>query len=184
MPTEADEHEFFAAVGKAITRWADLEELLFHITNSILGCTREQAAIVFYRESGMGRRLQLTTELIGTFFPPQSKHPDPGLVRWREIRDDISCRLKVRNGLAHHLVGPRTEIVISPDGDADVRVAQESYITSTERREKREKALSYGLDEVREHAIEVSRLINDLRNFRNTYLPPTVSGRGITAGIV
>jgi hypothetical protein len=49
FPADVGEQRFYASVGMAITAWADIEDVLFAITFSILGSTRERTAIVFYR---------------------------------------------------------------------------------------------------------------------------------------
>ena len=115
FPTAEDEREFYAAVGKAITSWADLEAILFQMTHAILGCTKERAAIVFYRTPTIDSRLTLTNDLVNSFFPKHGpgEHPDPRIKRWREIQAEIREHLPDRNRLAHHPVGPTVNIYMS-----------------------------------------------------------------------
>jgi hypothetical protein len=57
MPTEDDKRSFFYALGRAITAWADLEEILFAMVHDILDCSKERTAIVFYRTPTIDARL-------------------------------------------------------------------------------------------------------------------------------
>lgn len=174
LPTEEDERKFYAALGKAITSWADLEEVLFAITLSILGCTRERAAIVFYRTPTIDSRVTLTSDLIHSFFPRHEpgEQPDLRVKRWKEIQGEIKDNLSVRNRLAHHPVGPVVDLYESEDGkEHEVEIGQASYISESERLRKREQPTPLGINEIRVHTRIVSRLINDLRNFRRQEFP-------------
>src|SRR5690348_18282793 len=95
--TDQDENQFYAAVGRAITTWAQVEDVLFAITFSILGCSRERAAIVFYRTPTIDSRLTLTNDLIDSFFPKHEggDKPDARVKRWREKIGRASCRERV-----------------------------------------------------------------------------------------
>lgn len=174
MPTEEDEDRFYAALGRAITRWAELEEILFEITFAILGCTRERTAIVFYRTPTLDSRLTLTSDLVHSYFPRHrpGEQPDPRVTRWKEIQAAIRMNTPVRNRLAHHPVGPIMDVYLSADGDEHkIVVKAGSYISEGERLRKREELVPLGLTEIEEHTKTVLKLINELRNFRRQEFP-------------
>src|ERR1700690_2260787 len=104
MPTREDEVRFYAALGTALTNWADLEDILFRIVHAILECTRERAAIVFFRTPTLESRLTLTSDLIDSFFPRHApgEQPDHRIKKWKEIAAEIRGQLPTRNNLAHH----------------------------------------------------------------------------------
>jgi hypothetical protein len=174
-PTEEDEQAFFAALGKAITRWADLEAVLFEITATILDCTRERAAIVFYRTPTIDSRLTLTSDLVHSFFPRHEpgEQPDPRIKRWKDLQAEIKENLPIRNHLAHHPVGPVVDIYETPDGKGPkFEVKPASYRSASEHLRKRERSPDIlGINEVEAHTAIVSRIVTDLRNFRRQKVP-------------
>jgi hypothetical protein len=176
-PIYADEERFFAAVGKAITRWADLEDVLFKITHGILGCSRERAAIVFYRTPTIDARLTLTADLIASFLPRHAPgdQPDSIMKQWKELEKDVRDRLQTRNRLAHHPAG--AVVLISPTDDWSIVTG--SYPSEGERlRKRQEEPQPLVIEEVRTHIQVVGRLISCLDNFQRLHLPKSPSGLG------
>ena len=170
FPTPEEEEKFYAAVGRAITGWADLEEVLFRMTLSILGCTKERASIIFFsRTTTLSGRLTLTNDLVNSFFPRHEpgQQPDLRIRRWRELQKEIAEHVPVRNALAHHPVGPVVELYESPDGRArEIEIRHASYKSHDAHLAKPESSPEIlGINEIRAHTQLVSRLVNDLRNF-------------------
>jgi hypothetical protein len=182
MPTEEDENKLYTAIGRAITGWAALEEVLFAITHSVLDCTEERASIVFYRTPTIDSRLTLTSDLVHSFFPrhESGEHPDPRVKRWKEIQAEIKDCMPVRNRLAHHPVGPVVEVYESADGEHKIGVRHASYISQAEYLRRREAPSPPTLtaEEIDIHAQLVSHLVHDLRNFHRQKFrkPPPVPG--------
>lgn len=176
FPTPEKESEFYEALGRAVTSWANLEEELFDIAFSILGTTMERAAIVFYRTPNLDSRLTLTDDLVHSFFPKHEpgEHPDPTLKLWREFQTEIRNNLGTRNRLAHHPTGPVVDVYESEDGaEHKIEIRQASYQSTGERLRKRERIHldPLGIEEIRGHAQIISRLTDQLRNFRKLYFP-------------
>src|SRR5690242_4036852 len=157
--TDQDENQFYAAVGRAITTWAQVEDVLFAITFSILGCSRERAAIVFYRTPTIDSRLTLTNDLIDSFFPKHEggDKPDARVKRWREIQTLLREHLPIRNRLAHHPVGP----VVDLRDDNNFQIIYASHISSGERLRKGE-VEPLELAEIRAHRQTVLMILNEL----------------------
>jgi hypothetical protein len=173
LPTE-EETRFYAALGRAITAWADIEEVLFAITLFILGCTRERAAIVFYRTPSVDARISLTNDLVCSFFPKHEpgEQPDPGTKRWREIQAELRDNLPTRNRLAHHSVGPIVDL-----REQEPEIIHASHLSHGERLRKGE-ADPLEINDIRAHRQVVSRIVNDLRNFyrQECRKPPPARG--------
>ena len=180
LPTKEDEARFFAALGRAITAWADLEDVLFAITHTILDCTKERAAIVFYRTPTIASRLTLTDDLVGSFFPKHEpgEQPDRRIKRWNEIQSEISEYLPFRNRLAHHPVGPVIGIREAAGSEPEIEIMQATYICHSESLRRRKHPEPAGITEIRAHRQIVSRLVNDLRNFHRQEFrtPPQAPG--------
>ena len=172
--SEKDEAEFYAALGRAITGWANLEDILFDITFSILQTTKERAAIVFYRTPTFETRLTLTNDLIHSFLPKHKPgdQPDPGVKQWREIQTEIREHTPIRNRLAHHPVGPVIDLYESTDGQKyKVDVVFAINISEGEHLRKGEWLPPLGVGEINSHIKIVSRLANALGNFRRREMP-------------
>jgi hypothetical protein len=104
--------EFMSMRGNCITQWAHVEEELLEICLASLGCTRERAAIVYYKTPSIEARLTLVDELVTTVLPKRVRrsggHYHPDLKSWKIVRDSVRDNLPTRNRLAHHPVGPRS----------------------------------------------------------------------------
>jgi hypothetical protein len=169
-PTPEEQDQFFAALGRAITDWAYLEQELFEITAKILGCTRERAAIVFYRTPTIESRITLTRDLVYSALPGHrpGEQPHPSVTIWEELQGDIKDNLSIRNRLAHHSVTHVVDIYQSEDGkEHKIEIRQASYISQTEHLRKGGQPLeALGIEEIEAHIRVVHFLINRLRNFR------------------
>ena len=181
-PSLEHQDQFYAALGRAITDWANLEAELFEITASILGCARERAAVVFYRTPTIDSRLTLTSDLIKSLLPRHlpGKHPPPLAKEWKVLQSDIKDNLPIRNRLAHDPAAPVVNVYKSIDGKVlKKRIRQASYMSETQRLRNPDQPLNaLGIEDIRAHITVVSSLINCLRNFRDVAFakPPKASG--------
>src|SRR5258707_14480533 len=91
--------EFHMYVGYCITAWAKVEEHLFDAFQEILSISRQHAAILYYRISGLDQRISTTDELVGAALPKptgKGEHSHPDLIRWKEINKNLRGLLSVR----------------------------------------------------------------------------------------
>jgi hypothetical protein len=166
--------EFLSQVGACITHWADIEEELFEICLACLGCTRERAAIVYYRTPTIDSRLNLVDELVETVLPkperPSGGHHHPHLMRWRGIRVDFRRAIGVRNRIAHQPIEPRRQMVTGAS-------YQETWfeISSAANEQYRKKSVTplppLRLKDLQTHYRTVMSLRQALRSFRAEVLP-------------
>ena len=168
-PTAEEKAQFYAAVGRAITDWANLEKELFEITAAILGCAKRHSAIVFYRTPTIDSRLTLTNDLVESIFPAHApgEHPSPTLKEWRRLQSDIKTKLKIRNWLAHHPIDQIVDIYESKDGqEHKIEIRPASYISHTAHlRSPKESPQILVLTKVQDHIKVVSGLVDRLRRF-------------------
>lgn len=167
----AEEEEFYAVLGRAITKWADLEQELFRIVHRILRCPEERAAIVFYRCSTIGARLALANDLVASCFPQKEpgRHTHRGLERWGELYKKIDGGLKVRNSLAHHPAGLEVDVYVAADGNLFVESVAASRISRTKQLYKgQQPALTK--KEIETHTELVRGLTTSLTVFLDSHL--------------
>ncbi len=167
-PSAKEQRLFYAAVGKAITDWAHLEEELFGIVGVILGCDIELAAIVFYRTSTIESRLTLTSDVLEARFPKHKagEHPNPSLKAWKELQKDIRDALPIRNRLAHH---PAVAIVFGYSNDAQqlYGLKPASHVSYGEGIRSGKVPMPLELNHVEAHMQTVAALIDRVRRFRD-----------------
>lgn len=171
LQTENEQDQLYRVLGEAITKWAEIEEVLFEMVAAILGSSREHAAIVFYRINSLDQRIALTSELMETIFPrtKPGDQDDPDWVTWKDLRKRLKKAVPTRNRLAHHPVGPYIEIHESTDSTRvthrfEVRIA--SSMSSAEQLRKGDEFSPLGTEEIKQHILLVSNYVTMLRNFR------------------
>ncbi len=180
IPSVADEREFFAEVGGAITDWAAIDHLLFRIFNSVLKAEMRHAAVIYYRVNTLSGRISLVSDMLATILPPPNPPnkatPNPVSVAWRGLSNDMNKALAVRNQLAHSPAGAMGETGRKPDGTFGVTdVWWGSYMSHTEKlrgKERDEKELR--IHDVRKHRRAVGQFWMRLRAFQLALsaLPP------------
>jgi hypothetical protein len=169
-PTQQDRDRFFAAIGQAISEWANVEIELFYLSKIAIGCAEKYAAIVFYRTPTMESRLALTGDVIEATYPPiaAGAHHHPEIVAWRALIKDIRDGMEMRNRLAHHHVGFVLDVWEKGTGGKIVSyVRQGVYISPTERPDRKQKDKIIEPKDVELHIAEIGKLINRLRDFRD-----------------
>jgi hypothetical protein len=185
--------DFFTWLGKCITSWAQVEDHLFEICFSSLGCTRHKAAIVYYRTPTLDARLKLTNELIRTVLPGRERksggHDHQDVKYWNETRSMIEHELSTRNRLAHHPIEQKklVPVFIKPDGtqstDAESEAISslmtvswhESYVSEAESlRGGHENLKPLTAPDLSRHRVEIEQIITHLQIFRAHILPKYV----------
>lgn len=57
----------YAALGRAVSRWAGVEESLFDLFRELMGADESVSAIVFFSFRTLDNRLSLITEILGAY---------------------------------------------------------------------------------------------------------------------
>jgi hypothetical protein len=167
--------EFHLMIGECITQWASVEEELFQICRTCLGCSLERAAIVYYRTPTIASRLDLINELLTTVLPqrkPRSAEhiiPDPDTKLWNQISKDLGDLLKTRNRLAHHPVTVRPSLLNKRCGRAAssaTRIVICGLCQPTERTRKKSSDLKpLLLNDLKKHLASASIIHSRLHRF-------------------
>jgi hypothetical protein len=135
-----EEDEFHMWAGYCITAWSKVDARLFEIFWQTLACSKQHAAIIYYRINSLDTRIKLTDELIETVLPKSQhsgghKHPDA--IAWSKIKKSVEDLLRVRSRIAHHPV--RENEVSFSIGDDETLNSEligfpyyESYVSETE----------------------------------------------------
>jgi hypothetical protein len=96
--------EFYTYVGRAITEWASVDDVLFGVFRGCIG-PLTASAIIYYRTPGLDTRFQLTDELVTATIQPLPKkpgsHTNPDLVAWKAAIEGYQALLAVRRRIAH-----------------------------------------------------------------------------------
>jgi hypothetical protein len=170
---EEEQYKFYNALGRAITNWASIEELLYETVYEILGCTRRRAAVVYYRTPTLDSRVTLTSDLLRTVFPESAPggKDDPGWAEWKAIRKKLKDALPTRNHLAHHQVSPIIDLWESTDGkEHKTTLRTASYKSHAEQLRDGDPFNPIGLKEIERHITFVSNLAILLQAFRRRVL--------------
>jgi hypothetical protein len=120
-PLPDDDHvTFFSWIGVCIKEWAKIEAVLFKLCGHVLGAKPQHVAIVYYRTPSLEGRLQLTNELLSSFFPKNpGEHDDPIFVTWKNLKNEIQDMMPIRNELAHSPVEYDVKLQIMLDRETN-----------------------------------------------------------------
>jgi hypothetical protein len=162
-------------VGNCITQWASVENALFDICLACLGCSRERAAIVYYRTPTVESRLQLADELVRSVLPmrepPSGGHDHPDLVFWDRAAKKLRDILHTRNQLAHHPIASRFEVDLSGPGHPKSYSWFEVYVGQNEKlRERSANLQPLLIEDLRAHLILTTGVKDTLERFRDEKL--------------
>jgi hypothetical protein len=153
-----EEREFFYQLGSAVTEWAKIDELLFHICEKILKISKKHTAIIYYRNNTLGGRYLLVDELVKASLPDNKS--------WSEISKNIVERLRFRNQLAHSPSGPRAEI---KHGQGDSWHITDfwwaSYTSISERYRGKEPSPDIKINDIKSHIQDLALIWMQLRQF-------------------
>jgi hypothetical protein len=96
------ETAFLRAVGLCITRWAFVDRQLFWMFRFGLGAATHRAAIVYYNQQTISRRVAQADELLRNAFAERKW--DSESEEWQRLRNPINELLPTRNIVAHQPV--------------------------------------------------------------------------------
>jgi hypothetical protein len=181
--TAPSDARFLMTLGKCVTDWARIEEQLFYMLQDMLGITKEQCAIIYYRTPTLETRLQLVDEVLLDVFPkPQRRnggHPHTDVKTWQFLLKDIRDELPVRNRLAHNPVGWGIYAKTDERGQVtDVKIDVHSYPAHTEiaRASSSEKE-PLTLADLEKYERRILALHNRLNAFRQTEAKAQLAAR-------
>ena len=101
----AARESFYAKIGACITRWAEVEHILFDIFHAALGSNKTQAAVVFVQLPTFSNRLRMTDLLVAEVFPKRQRknggHDHPDKKNWDKVVSSIVDLTAIRNIIAH-----------------------------------------------------------------------------------
>jgi hypothetical protein len=179
-------------VGFCITAWAKIEEKLCEICQEVLGTSRLNTAIVYFKTASISYRIQLVDELVRAALPKPSgrgkKTIPPALQTWINITQKFNRLLPIRSRIAHHPVQVKYKVMnkdgspnIDPPGtplrfeDALFVPSFEMFMSFDEQlRGRHPKAKPLNTDDLSIHAVEVTLIASELERFRLRTLPTYV----------
>jgi hypothetical protein len=91
------ELSLFSAVGKALTAWAQIEDLVVALFSMLIGSSQTKAGVIFYSIINFGTWLSIVTELIA-----QDELYSPFQARWNKLIGRLRGLKEVRDRVAHH----------------------------------------------------------------------------------
>lgn len=94
---KAMDEELYKAVGRALSTWVMLEDMLIRLAALLLGISYEKTGIVFYSIINFGTWLSIISELLT--LSPEYKHKAP---TWNKISGRCRGLKDTRDRLAHH----------------------------------------------------------------------------------
>jgi hypothetical protein len=157
------ETAFLRAVGLCITRWAFVDRQLFRLFRIGIGASTHRAAILYYDQQTISRRLsQVDALLKSAFADAQQKEYE---AEWKRLRDRMNELLPTRNIIAHQPV----QRLGTSDGKKAVYIygiylePYQRYLNKTYQGLRGKDALR--TDDLVEHANAVDDLENDLKLF-------------------
>jgi hypothetical protein len=157
------ETAFLRAVGLCVTQWAFVDRQLFRLFRFGLGTSTHRAAIMYYDQQSIGRRLNSVDTLLKSAF----EHPDnkSWLEEWQQFHARTKDMLPIRNVIAHQPV----RRVGQSDGKKAIYVYG-VYLEPYQRFLKKSVKGLNGKDALQtedliKHSLEVLGLENDLKAF-------------------
>jgi hypothetical protein len=162
-------------IGNCITQWAHVQDEIFEICLQCLGCSRENAAIVYYRTPTMDARMNLADELVTVALPKPPRKSGgrdyPDLKAWTDIGTQFNALKTPRNQMAHHPVWFRVAGLFRGDPAHTPPINEPSwfevYVGQNERlRGRSAKSKPLRLNDLRIHLTKLNQLIASLQQFR------------------
>lgn len=138
---------FLATVGKSLSFWARVEELLVLITSMLLGTQSTKAGIIMYSIVNFNVRLNIINELFS--IEPDYITVEP---QWNRINERLRGLKDTRDRLAHHTID---------------RISTRPYISlrpvQSDIRQKSQKYQPLDFEKVKQFSYSVIRVSRDLR---------------------
>jgi hypothetical protein len=169
-------------IGNCITQWAHVQDEIFEICLRCLGCSRENAAIVYYRTPSMDARMNLADELVRLALrnpsPKSGGREHPDLKAWKDIGTQFDALKTPRNQMAHHPVWFRVAGLFQGDHSQPATEPSwfEVYVGRNERlRGRSAKSKPLRVNDLRIHLTKLNQLIASLQEFRTQILVKRVA---------
>lgn len=167
QPEEYVEAEtaFLRSVGLCVTQWAFVDRQLFRLFRFGIGAPTHRAAILYYDQNTIGRRVgQINNLLKGAFEGPDNEN---WLKNWEGVHQRLRDLLPIRNVIAHQPV----QRLGTSDGTKAIYVYA-IYLEPYARYLKRSRNVhrdkeSLNTDDLIQHSNDVNALESDLREFAN-----------------
>jgi len=174
LGAEKETAEFYQAVGRAITEWAQIDGELFQISANILQANLRHTAIVYYRLQSLDQRLTLTGDLVATVFhEPEKKsggHPHDLQKSWETLASETRNELQTRNQLAHSPTALTMDFTAREGQKPDIWWA--SFISGTERmRRPKRKVKELRTSDIENHITVLRSLLDRFRFYRTSLVP-------------
>ncbi|MEK7994703.1 MAG: hypothetical protein AAB403_12940 [Planctomycetota bacterium] len=167
--------EFMLMVGSCVTEWAAIDSELFHICWECIGCSKERAAIVYFRTPTIEARRTLTNDLLLTVLPkkvrPNGGKDHPDVIKWSEIMKELGNLLSVRNRIAHQPVSHKIEYAQAGTMRVDEPLWVswfELHISEHERSKVRQAGENrpLKLSDLEDHLMAIGKLSSEIFQFR------------------
>lgn len=172
--------ELMLMFGSCVTEWAAIDSDLFHIRWECLDCSKERAAIVYFRTPAIEARRTLTNDLLVTVLPkrerPNGGKDHPAVITWLEIMKGLAKLLRIRNRIAHQPVSHKIEYAragTARAGDLLWVSWFESHASQHERSKVRQAGenRSLKLSDLEDHLLSVGKLSGEIFQCRLEVLP-------------
>ncbi len=159
-PLEDRHHAFYYWIGRCITDFASIEEILFDICSIVLNTRSTQiASIVFYRTPSIDSRTTLVDELLSAMYPTMSgKHSNEIIKSWDAVRKEIVELVPYRNAMAHQSTALKREgqidIIEGKNGEMELDFsARREYFTVEVSKSEALRGRKLKVEKVTEHEL-------------------------------
>lgn len=179
-PSNEEYQEFYAAIGRGVTIWAEIENKLSIIYSYLVFDTSQAAQDSFYSVSTFRAKLNLVDAASRSGFI-RMENMAPVMERlktWNNLKNRLKNLSEDRNRLAHHRVtlcgttkgSKQSNVVDVSDVDYELRLRRPHIPTirpSKEGIEEFSKSVNetFSLPEIREHTIKVNNILEELARF-------------------
>jgi hypothetical protein len=148
-----DENQLFAAVGQALSFWAQTEENLVAISGMLLRTTFPMAGVIMYSIINFHVRLNIIDDLFSI-----SPHYGSLKPKWNKIAQRLRATSEIRDRLAHHTIhsGPKV-----PQSDPSLNPAR------FDTRQKAQKYEPLNFDQISRFTLTVAKITHDAADLIN-----------------
>ena len=177
--------EFFEWLGRSISARAHVDDELFRIFAECIG-QREQCAIIFYRINSLATRLDLTADIICSYFPKpdaiaSKRHKSNGEKALDDIVKNAKDLFSVRTRIAHHHALLRREYSVSLEDNPITLIIKDTYyeIAAEEHESlyKHKKLPNLRIEDLNKHFREIMLLCSAINNFSAHVVSPLLELR-------
>ncbi|TXI92854.1 MAG: hypothetical protein E6Q30_05170 [Aquabacterium sp.] len=179
-PSNDEYQEFYAAIGRGIVMWAEIENKLSLVYSYLVFDTSQAAQDSFYSVSTFHAKLNLVDAASRSgFIRMENMGPVMGRLKaWNNLKNRLSSLSKDRNRLAHHRVilygapkgAKQSNVVDLSDINYELRLCRPHIPTIRPSKEGIEEFTkkvneTFSLPEIREHIKKVNNILEELIRF-------------------